>query len=138
MNRKKVIAINAVLFAILFSLISLNKEVLRPVFSNAGLVTYLLGCFPNFLAAYLISLSTVTAVLIRKFKNGRLIVYTVSILVFVILMIEELKPMWGASKHYDLFDIVASGVGSFLAIITYELFIFIRINHKQKEVNNLE
>ncbi|MBT4333378.1 MAG: hypothetical protein HOD64_08870, partial [Candidatus Cloacimonetes bacterium] len=40
---------------------------------------------------------------------------------FTILLIEELKPMWGASTHYDTFDIIASGVGSTLAILTYEL-----------------
>jgi hypothetical protein len=29
--------------------------------------------------------------------------------------------MWGASTHYDVLDIVASGVGTLLAIATYEL-----------------
>ncbi len=47
----------------------------------------------------------------------------VSILVFIILTIEELKPMWGASTQYDLFDILASGLGSLLAILTFEIFI---------------
>lgn len=120
-NRKKVIAVNALLFAALFGLISLNKEILRPALNNSSLLKILTGCFPNFIAAYFISLAFVSAVLIRKFKHGRLIVYSSSIAVFVILTIEELKPMWGASTHYDTFDIIASAVGSIITIITYEL-----------------
>jgi hypothetical protein len=126
-NRKKVIAVNALLVAALFGLVSLNKEILRPALNDSSLLKILTGCFPNFIAAYLISLAFVSAVLIRKFKHGRLIVYLSSIAVFVILTVEELKPMWGASTYYDIFDIVASGVGSALAIFTYELLILIKI-----------
>ncbi|NQU68712.1 MAG: hypothetical protein HQ510_12280 [Candidatus Marinimicrobia bacterium] len=132
-NRKKVIAINAILFAALFSLISLNKEILRPALNNSSLLKILTGCFPNFIAAYLISLASVSAVLIRKFKHGRLFVYTFSIAVFAILMIEELKPMWGASTHYDTFDIIASAVGSIITIITYELLKPIEMRRKVKK-----
>lgn len=131
-NKKKVIVINLILFAVLFGLISLNKEILRPALNNSSLLKILTGCFPNFIAAYLISLASVSAVLIRKFKYGRLLVYTFSISVFAILMIEELKPMWGASTYYDTFDIVASGVGSTLAIFTYELLILIKIRRQGK------
>ena len=131
-SRKKVIAINAILLAALFGLVSLNKEILRPALNNSGLMKTLVGCFPNFIAAYLISLASVSAVLIRKFKPGRLFVYAFSIAVFVILMIEELKPMWGASTYYDIFDIIASGVGSALAIITYELLVLIKMRRQRK------
>lgn len=124
-SRKKVIAINAILLAALFGLVSLNKEILRPALNHSSLLKILTGCFPNFIAAYCISLAFVSAVLIRKFKHGRLLVYSGSIAVFVILMIEELKPMWGASTYYDIFDIIASGVGSTLAIFTYEMLILI-------------
>jgi hypothetical protein len=126
-NIKKVIIINAILFAVLYGLVSLNKEFLRPTFNNLHLLKILTGCFPNFIAAYLISLASVSAVLIRKFKHGRLIVYASSIAVFAILLIEELNPMWGASMYYDIFDIIASAVGSTFTIITYELFVFIEI-----------
>ena len=132
-NRKKVIAINALLFAALFGLVSLNKETLRPALNNSSLLKILTGCFPNFIAAYFISLAFVSAVLIRKFKHGRLIVYSSSIAVFVILTIEELKPMWGASTHYDTFDIIASAVGSILTIITYELLKLIEMRRKVKK-----
>ena len=40
---------------------------------------------------------------------------------YPILMIDEIKPMWRASTYYDTFDIIASAVGSIIAIITYEL-----------------
>jgi hypothetical protein len=132
-NKMKVIAINAILFAALFGLVSLNKEFLRPTLNNSNLLKILTGCFPNFIAAYLISLASVSAVLIRKINHGRLIVYTSSIVVFIILMIEELKPMWGASTYYDLFDIIASGMGSILTIITYELAIVIEKRQKSRK-----
>ena len=120
-NKKKIIAINAILFAALFGLISLNKEFLRPTLNNSELLKILTGCFPNFIAAYIISIAAVTAVVIRKIKHGRLIIYTSSIVVSAILILEELKPMWGASEHYDKYDIIASVVGSILAIMTFEL-----------------
>ena len=120
-SKKKVLVINAFLVAVLFGLVSLNKEVLRPALNSSHLLIILTGCFPNFIAAYLISLAFVSAVLIRKLKRGRLIIYLWSIAVFVILMVEEIKPMWGASTQYDTFDIIASGVGSTLAILTFEL-----------------
>jgi hypothetical protein len=131
-NKKKVIAINALLFAALFGLISLNKEVLRPALNNSSLMKILTGCFPNFIAAYFISLAFVSAVLIRKLKHGRLIVYSSSIAVFIILSIEEINPMWGASTHYDSFDIIASAVGSIFTIVTFELLM---LREKREKVN---
>jgi hypothetical protein len=131
-DRKKAIAVNAFMFAALFGLISLNKEILRPALNNHALLKTLTGCFPNFIAAYLISLASVSAVLIRNLNHGRVIVYSVSIAVFSIMMIEELKPMWGASTYYDTYDIIASGVGSILAILTFELIIFLKTSRKDK------
>ena len=124
-DKKKVLVINAVLVAVLYSLVSFNKEFLRPTLNNSHLLRILTGCFPNFIAAYLISLAVVSAVIIRKLKRGRLIVYLSSIAVFIILMMEELVPMWGASTHYDTFDIIVSGVGSACAILTYEFLMII-------------
>ena len=120
-NKKKVIAINAILFAALFGLVSLNKEILRPALNNSSLLKISTGCFPNFIAAYIISLAFANAVLIREPQNGRLVVYLGSVLVCVILTIEELIPMWGASTYYDSIDILASGLGSLLSIITFDL-----------------
>ena len=132
-NIKKVVAINAILFAALFGLISLNKEFLRHTLNNTGFQKVFTDCFPNFIAAYLISLLSVSAVLIRKIKHGRLIVYACAIVVFLILMIEEIKPMWGANEYYDSNDIIASGVGSFFTIITYELLVLFEKRCKQRD-----
>ncbi len=46
-SKKKVIAINSLLVAALFGLVSLNKEILRPAFSNIPIANILTGCFPN-------------------------------------------------------------------------------------------
>jgi len=129
---KNVIILNALIFSALFGLISLNKEFLRPALNNPGFLKILTGCFPNFIAAYLISLLSVPAVLIRKFKYGRLIVYVSAFVVFIILMIEEIKPMWGANEFYDFYDIIASGVGSLLTIMTYELLILFEKRKTQR------
>ena len=133
MNRKStqriiviIIVINLLLFALLFGLVSLNKEFLRPLYSNTPIIKVLIGSFPNFIAAYIISLAFMNAVVIREPKYGRLIVYLSSFLVFAILTIEEFKPIWGASTHYDPFDIFASGLGSLLTILTFELVVLKR------------
>jgi hypothetical protein len=131
-NRLGIVVINIFLFAALFGMVNLNKKLLRPASSNTYFFNILTGCFPNFIAAYLISLAFVPAVLIRKPKSGRLIIYVGSIIVLIILTIEELKPMWGASTHYDPFDILASGVGSLLAVLTFEIFVFLRKNKHGK------
>lgn len=122
-NKQRIIGLNLFLFALLFGLISLNKEVLRPLFSHMSFAGVFTDCFPNFIAAYIISLAFANAVLFKEPKYGRLIVYLSSALVFVILTIEELFPMWGASTQYDPYDILASGLGSLLSIFTFELIV---------------
>jgi len=125
-NKIKIIAINMGLFALLFVLISWNKDFLRPHFGSLPFMRVLTGSFPNFIAAFIISLAFVNAVLIRKPKQSRSIVYAASALVFVILTFEELNPMWGASTQYDLFDIFGSALGSLLSILIFEIVIFIQ------------
>jgi len=125
-NRIKVVAINAFLMAALFGLVTLNKEILRPMSAGSNFLHVLTGCFPNFIAAYLISLAPAAAIFIRKPKHGRLIIYVSSIAVCILLIIEELKPMWGASTYYDPFDIMASGLGALLAIVTFEIILSTR------------
>ena len=98
-----------------------NKEILRPSFNDIPFMTLVLGSFPNFIAAYIISLFFVNGALTMKPVRSRFLVSFGSLFVFAVLTVEELKPMWGASTHYDVLDIVASGVGSLLAIATYEL-----------------
>ena len=92
-GRKRILAGNAFLLALLFGLVSFNKEVLRPAFHHQPFLDTLTGCFPNFIAALLISLAFVNAIVNRKPKFGRLLVYLSSTIVFIILTVEELKPM---------------------------------------------
>ncbi len=125
-NRIRIVGLNLLLIAFLFGLVSLNKEVLRPALIHSTFASVLTGCFPNFIAAYLISLAFVNPVLSRQPKHGRLIVVLSSTIVFGFLTIEELRPLWGASTHYDPWDIIASGFGSLLAILTFEIFTLIR------------
>lgn len=116
----KLIGINILLFILLFGLVTINKQVFRPTFNHSHFALVLTGSFPNFLAAYLISLCVVNAVLIRKPKFGRQIVYVLSFIVMAILIIEEIKSIWGASTQFDIYDVIGSSIGSSLAILTYE------------------
>jgi len=93
----------------------------------------LTGSLPNFLAALLISLAFVNAILAKKPKHGRRWICLTAFLVFAILALEEFKPIWGASEYYDTFDVLASGFGSFVAIILYE--IVGRTNKGRQSVN---
>ncbi len=125
-SRIRIIAINLVLFGLLFGLVSFNKEFLRPNFNYIPIAQFLTGSFPNFIAALLISLACVNGALMGKPNFGRQIVYIGSILVFIILTVEELKPMWGASTTCDIFDIIASGIGALFAIVIFEIVVINR------------
>ena len=129
--KRKIIAVNALLFALLFGMISFNKEFLRPRLRHLPVAGALVGCLPNFLAAFFISLAPVYAVITRKPKHGRILVYSVSIVVFAVLAMEEVVPVWGASKQYDPFDILASGIGSLLAVLGFELAVWMRKRERE-------
>ena len=129
MSRKskfRVVLTNIILFGFLFGLVSLNKELLRPSLSHVHFMTIVTGSFPNFIAAYIISLFFVNGVVTVEPRHSRLLVYLSSLLVFAVLTIEEVNPMWGASTFYDVLDIIATGAGSLLAIVTYELIVLKR------------
>jgi hypothetical protein len=89
-------------------------------------MTPITGSFPNFIAAYVISLFFVNGAVIMEPRHSRLLVYLGSLLVFALLTLEEVNPMWGASTYYDVLDIMATGAGSLLAIATYELIVLKR------------
>jgi F0F1-type ATP synthase assembly protein I len=134
-SKKRILAINIALVALLFLLVSLNKSYVRPEFGHVQVVGFLAGIIPNFLAAFIISAVFVNAVIIREPRYQRLIVYSSSILVFAILTVEEIQPMWGASTLYDPLDILASGIGSLLAIFVYEMIV-LYIN-KRRNVSSI-
>lgn len=119
-RRKRLLAANALLFAALLLLVTLNKEYVRPAISRESVAGILTGCVPNFLAAFLISLMGINAIFFRKPARGRIYAFIFSALVFIVLSIEEIKPMWGASTVFDTFDIAASALGSSLALGVYE------------------
>ena len=123
-RNKRYIAINLILFAILYLTVTFNKEFIRPIYGQSPIIGILTGSFSNFMAAYIISLFPIAPILAKniEIKKARLMIYSTSILVFIILTIEELKPFVSASKTYDIYDIIASGLGSLIAILTFEIF----------------
>ena len=112
----KLIGINILLFILLFGLVTINKQFFRPTFNHSHFALILTGSFPNFIAAYLISLCVVNPVLIKKPKFGRQIIYVLSFIIMAILIFEEFKsiaeslgfinvasaPMVRSSYHADL------------------------------------
>ena len=122
-KRIRVVLTNVLLFGFLFGLVTLNKELLRPLFSHKPFMTPVTGSFPNFIAAYIIGLFFVNGAVAVEPRHSRLLVYLGSLLVFALLTVEEVNGMWGASTCYDVLDILATGVGSLLAIVTYELIV---------------
>ncbi len=125
-SKFRIVVTNVILFGFLFGLVSLNKELLRPSLSHIPFMTPLTGSFPNFIAAYIIGLFFVNGAVTMEPRHSRLLVYLGSLLVFVLLTVEEVNPMWGASTWYDVLDIIATGAGSLLAIVTYELIVLKR------------
>lgn len=123
-KNRKYIAINILLFAILYLLVTFNKEFIRPVYGQSPVIGIITGSFSNFLAAYIISLFPIAPILSKKpdIKKGRFVVYLTAAIVFFVLTIEEIKPFVSASKTYDIYDIIASGLGSLTAVLTFELF----------------
>jgi len=96
MSQKKkirVVLINICLFGFLFGVVFLNKELLRPSLSHIPFMTPITGSFPNFIAAYIISLFFVNGAVTVEPMHSRLLVYLGSLLVFAILTIEEVNPM---------------------------------------------
>ena len=123
--KKKYIAINFVLFAVLYFSVEFNKEFIRPLVGDDHFFSILTGSYPNFIAAFIISLFPIAAILEKKpnLEKSRLIIYIVAIIVFLILTAEEFQPFFGASTVYDIYDILANGLGSIFAIITFEVLL---------------
>ena len=70
-GKKRILIFNAILFAILFGSITFNKEVIRPLYAQTPFVGFLAGCFPNFMAAFIISLCLVNGIVTKKPKHER-------------------------------------------------------------------
>ena len=61
-----------------------------------------------------------------------MIVYFSTFMISTILIIEEFTSIVGASEQYDNYDIIASVLGSILAILTYESINYIQKNRLNK------
>lgn len=128
-NKIKIIGINLTLFLLLYGLVYINKTIFRPTFTDTPLAQILTGSFPSFIAAFIISLFIVNPVLIRKPRLSRLIVYLGSVIVMTVLILDEFESI-RASMHFDIYDIIATILGSILAVLIYEL-----LHHKQSHGN---
>ncbi len=120
-----------ILFGVLFGLVTANKRFIRPHVDPGSFLAVLSGSFPNFIAAYIISMFFVNGAVTMRFRYSRMLVYTSSICVFTMLTVEELMPMWGASTCCDAYDIISSGFGALLSICTYEI---IRAKQQKKSI----
>jgi hypothetical protein len=120
-KRSTSIAVNSILFAFLFLSVSFNKEYLRPAFEGIPILSILTGSYPNFIAAYVISLFPAYPILTKRFTSTRStsIIVATAIGVLVILTIEEMAPLFGASEVRDVYDIIASAFGSSCAVLTF-------------------
>ena len=138
-KRSTCVAVNATLLAFLFLSVSFNKEYLRPAFASTPALSAFTGSYANFIAAYVICLFPACPILIKKFNStkGMRIVLATATVVFVILTIEELAPVFGASKVRDGYDIVASAFGSSCAILTF-LFLTRVISRKKNKTEMQE
>jgi hypothetical protein len=120
-QRIKIVAVNLILFAVLFLLVQANKTYIRPNVSPDSTINWISGWLPNFLSGLLITLMFVNATLQAKPKRSELIMACAAIGISLILAIEEFTGMWGASTQYDLGDIIGGIVGSGLAWGFYKL-----------------
>lgn len=83
-KKRKYLAVNLILFAVLYLSVTFNKEFIRPVYGYSPIIGIITGSFSNFMAAYIISLFPIAPILVKNIdlKKARLIIYSVSILVF--------------------------------------------------------
>jgi hypothetical protein len=104
--------------------VSFNKEYIRPVYRSIPFWGIITGSFSNFMAAFIMSMFSVAPILANRLsiRKARLIFYTIAILVFIVLTFEEINPFVDASETYDPFDIIASGLGSVIAVLSFEIF----------------
>jgi glycopeptide antibiotics resistance protein len=106
LNKEKFryVGINLILFAILYFSVTFNKEYIRPVYGGTPFLGILTGSFSNFMAAFIISLFPLAPLIAKKTGVKK------------------------SSKVYDIYDIIASGLGSVLAILLFEIFLRVKAN----------
>ncbi len=113
--KSKIVGINAVLLSLLFGLVTLNKKIYpSPLRTSTG-YRNTDRVFPEFSGRLhnqpFYSLSG-THTQAGDWPHTGL--HRIRRIVFIILTVEEFRPMWGASTQFDTWDIVASALGSIL------------------------
>ncbi len=119
MDLKSVSRIYLIINLVLITLFFLNKRYLRPNYGDIIFLSAILGSLPNLIGAFMFSLLPMSKTLKLNLQKGRRIILICSVSVFAILTYEEFFPYLTASKTFDYFDIIASGIGSSIAIIYY-------------------
>jgi hypothetical protein len=119
MDIKTASRIHLAIILVLVIVFFINKEYLRPNYTDVFLISTFLGSLPNFIGAFIFSLLPMGKTLKLSLSKGRWIILISSVLVFAILTYEEFFPYLTATKTFDYIDIVASGIGSALALIYY-------------------
>ena len=119
MDIKRASRIHLKINLVLILLFFINKRYLRPNYGNVFLLSTILGSLPNLIGAFMFSLLPMSKALKLKLHIGRRIIWISSISVFAILTYEEFSPYFTATTTFDYFDIIASGIGSSLALIYY-------------------
>lgn len=117
MDIKRASGIHLKINLVLIIFFLINKRYLRPNYSDIILLSTILGSLPNLIGAFMFSLLPMSKTLKLKLHKGRRIICISSISVFAILTFEEFFPYFTATKTFDYFDIIASGIGSSLALI---------------------
>jgi len=115
MTLSKIIKTDIFIYVILIIIYGINKLYLRPKFGNTFILGKIVGSLPNFIGAFMFSLLP-----FGKFINKKYSIYFSALIVFLLLTSEEIFPFFTASKTFDYFDILASGIGVILAVIYFK------------------
>lgn len=119
MDLKRASRIHLTINLVLLLLFFINKRYLRPNYSDIIFLSTILGSLPNLIGAFMFSLLPMSKTLKLDLHKGRRTIFICSVSVFAILTYEEFFPYLTASKTFDYFDIIASGIGSSLAFMYY-------------------
>lgn len=106
----------------------INGEYLRPAYRNVIILKNILGSLPNFIGSYILFVIMFGFLNNKIFhekdiKEIRLLLYFFGVLIFAFLTIEEYYPFFTGSKTFDVFDIIANGIGVLFAFLSFE-FLF--------------
>ena len=119
MDIKRASRIHLKINLVLILLCFINNMYRRPNYGNVFILSTILGSLPNLIGAFMFSLLPMSKALKLKLHIGRRIICISSISVFAILTYEEFFPYFTATKTFDYFDILASGIATSLAMIYF-------------------